>query len=56
MKLRLKPGPDEADQGPRLNGKKESLVSLALRFDLVREDDLLVLTAAPTGRSGRLTR
>ena len=45
VKLRLKPGPDTADTGPRLNGKKESLVSLALRFDLVREDDLRVLTA-----------
>ncbi|KPI04334.1 hypothetical protein OK074_4651 [Actinobacteria bacterium OK074] len=43
VKLRLKPGPDTADTGPRLNGKKESLVSLALRFDLVREDDLTVL-------------
>ncbi|MFI5818404.1 FHA domain-containing protein [Streptomyces rishiriensis] len=41
VKLRLKPGPDAADPGPRLNGKKESLVSLALRFDLVREDDVL---------------
>lgn len=50
VKLRLKPGPDTADAGPRLNGKKESLVSLALRFDLVREDDLTALTAptAPT--------
>ncbi|MFC8514131.1 FHA domain-containing protein [Streptomyces sp. NPDC057257] len=53
VKLRLKPGPEEADQGPRLNGKKESLVSLALRFDLVREDDLVVLSAA---RSGRVSR
>lgn len=26
-----------------MSGKKESLVSLALRFDLVREDDLVVL-------------
>ncbi|MBG0853044.1 FHA domain-containing protein [Streptomyces spinoverrucosus] len=43
VKLRLKPGPDTADTGPRLNGKKESLVSLALRFDLVREDDLAAL-------------
>ncbi|ANH93044.1 hypothetical protein A8713_19290 [Streptomyces sp. SAT1] len=43
VKLRLKPGPDTAESGPRLNGKKESLVSLALRFDLVREDDLVVL-------------
>ncbi|QNP75365.1 FHA domain-containing protein [Streptomyces roseirectus] len=45
VKLRLKPGPDTADAGPRLNGKKESLVSLALRFDLVREDDLGALSA-----------
>ncbi|MFJ3210003.1 FHA domain-containing protein [Streptomyces flaveolus] len=45
VKLRLKPGPETAEPGPRLNGKKESLVSLALRFDLVREDDLVVLTA-----------
>ncbi|MFF3840332.1 FHA domain-containing protein [Streptomyces sp. NPDC001930] len=50
VKLRLKPGPDTADAGPRLNGKKESLVSLALRFDLVREEDLAGLartTARP---------
>ncbi|MCI3276048.1 FHA domain-containing protein [Streptomyces cylindrosporus] len=54
VKLRLKPAPEEADQGPRLNGKKESLVSLALRFDLVREDDLIVLSAAaPSGRVAR---
>ncbi|MFD5749886.1 FHA domain-containing protein [Streptomyces sp. NPDC127033] len=46
VKLRLKPGPDTAEPGPRLNGKKESLVSLALRFDLVREDDLPVLAPA----------
>lgn len=51
VKLRLKPGPDTADAGPRLNGKKESLVSLALRFDLVREDDLVVLTPARGGVS-----
>ncbi|MDG4860991.1 FHA domain-containing protein [Streptomyces sp. T-3] len=44
VKLRLKPAPDTPDPGPRLNGKKESLVSLALRFDLVREDDLVVLS------------
>ncbi|MFC9928503.1 FHA domain-containing protein [Streptomyces sp. NPDC127190] len=54
VKLRLKPGPEEAEQGPRLNGKKESLVSLALRFDLVREDDLAVL--AGTGTAGRAPR
>lgn len=44
LKLRLRPGPDTAEPGRRVNGKKESLVSLALRFDLVREDDLVVLT------------
>ncbi|WP_197287596.1 FHA domain-containing protein [Streptomyces apocyni] len=43
VKLRLKPGPDEEETGPRLHGKKEVLVSLALRFNLVREDDLDVL-------------
>ncbi|MBR8643390.1 FHA domain-containing protein [Streptomyces tuirus] len=48
VKLRLRPRPDTAEPGPRVNGKKESLVSLALRFDLVREDDLVVL-AAPAG-------
>ncbi|WP_328942994.1 FHA domain-containing protein [Streptomyces sp. NBC_00250] len=47
VKLRLKPGPDTADAGPRLNGKKESLVSLALRFDLVREDDLEPFARVP---------
>lgn len=52
VKLRLKPGPETAEPGPRLNGKKESLVSLALRFDLVREDDLSVL-AAPLRQGGR---
>ncbi|GGL75629.1 hypothetical protein GCM10010129_19120 [Streptomyces fumigatiscleroticus] len=52
VKLRLKPGPETAETGPRLNGKKESLVSLALRFDLVREDDLVVL-AEPSGRPVR---
>ncbi|MFH9331683.1 FHA domain-containing protein [Streptomyces althioticus] len=43
VKLRLRPGPDDADRPRRANGKKQSLVSLALRFDLVREDDLVVL-------------
>ncbi|GAT82047.1 hypothetical protein STXM2123_2748 [Streptomyces sp. F-3] len=52
VKLRLKPGPETAETGPRLNGKKESLVSLALRFDLVREDDLAVL-GEPPGRKPR---
>jgi hypothetical protein len=46
VKLRLRPGPDTAEPGLRVNGKKESLVSLALRFDLVREDDLALLTPA----------
>ncbi|MHC0434211.1 FHA domain-containing protein [Streptomyces sp. O3] len=49
VKLRLKPAPDTLEPGPRLNGKKESLVSLALRFDLVRECDLVVLGAVPSG-------
>ncbi|MEV7000189.1 FHA domain-containing protein [Streptomyces sp. NPDC093982] len=52
VKLRLRPGPDTAEPGLRVNGKKESLVSLALRFDLVREDDLAVLTAAPSEVAG----
>lgn len=43
VKLRLKPAPETADSGPRLNNKKERLVSLALRFDLVREGELKVL-------------
>lgn len=49
VKLRLRPAPETAEPGPRLYGKKESLVSLALRFDLVREDDLVVLAAVPSG-------
>ncbi|MEV4994972.1 FHA domain-containing protein [Streptomyces niveus] len=47
VKFRMKQPPESAVCGPRLNGKKESLVSLALRFDLVREAELAVLTAAP---------
>lgn len=47
VKLRLKQPPEAADGGRRLNGKKETLVSLALRFDLVGEDDLEVLEGAP---------
>ncbi|MFD7864914.1 FHA domain-containing protein [Streptomyces sp. NPDC059783] len=49
VKLRLKPGPDTCEPGLRLNGKKETLVALALRFDLVREDDLAVLALPATG-------
>jgi hypothetical protein len=45
VKLRLKPAPDTVPSGgPRLNGKKERLVSLALRFDLVHETDLELLS------------
>ncbi|MFF2650783.1 FHA domain-containing protein [Streptomyces sp. NPDC058045] len=47
VKLRLKAAPEAADPGPRLNGKKEALVSLALRFDLVREEDLGSLGTDP---------
>ncbi|MFE7116499.1 FHA domain-containing protein [Streptomyces sp. NPDC057654] len=47
VKLRLKPPPEVALSGARLNGKKESLVSLALRFDLVREDELDVIDKGP---------
>lgn len=46
VKTRLKPSPASADLGPRVNGKKESLVSLALRFDLVGEHDLIRLDGA----------
>ncbi|GAA3221768.1 hypothetical protein GCM10020256_28740 [Streptomyces thermocoprophilus] len=56
VKLRLKPGPDAAESGPRLNGKKESLVSLALRFDLVREEDLTVLRAPAAALPGKAVR
>ncbi|HET6707244.1 MULTISPECIES: hypothetical protein [unclassified Amycolatopsis] len=45
VKTRLKPGPESADPSRRVNGKKESLVSLALRFDLVGEHDLGRLNA-----------
>jgi hypothetical protein len=50
VKTRLKPSPESADLGPRVNGKKESLVSLALRFDLVNEHDLIRLDAPGRGR------
>ncbi|NUW03144.1 FHA domain-containing protein [Streptomyces sp. CAI 127] len=45
LKLRVRPRPDTAEPGHRANGKKETLASLALRFDLVREDDLIVLAS-----------
>ncbi|MEV5612844.1 FHA domain-containing protein [Streptomyces sp. NPDC052225] len=53
LKLRLRPGPEDAEPGRRLSGKKESLVSLALRFDLVREDDLIVLAPAAASEVAR---
>ena len=43
VKLRLRSAPEAAASEPRLNGKKETLVALALRFDLVRENDLPLL-------------
>lgn len=46
VKLRLRPAPEPTGAGRRLHGKKESLASLALRFDLVSEDDLIVLSPA----------
>ncbi|MEV5601023.1 FHA domain-containing protein [Streptomyces sp. NPDC052299] len=49
VKLRLKPGPESCGTGPRLNGKKDALVALALRFDLVREDDLAALRPVVKG-------
>lgn len=51
VKLRLKPGPESCEPGPRLNGKKEMLVALALRFDLVREDDLAAQAFSTGGAS-----
>lgn len=52
VKTRLKPSPESAELGPRVNGKKESLVSLALRFDLVGEHDLVRLNATAGGEGG----
>ncbi|MFE7625355.1 FHA domain-containing protein [Streptomyces sp. NPDC057509] len=49
VKLRLKPGPESCEPGRRLNGKKDTLVALALRFDLVREDDLAALRPVTNG-------
>ncbi|MFJ9951685.1 serine/threonine protein kinase [Kitasatospora sp. NPDC091207] len=49
-KLRLRATPDEAvDDAARGGGKREDLVALALRFDLVREEHLALL---PPRRSG----
>jgi hypothetical protein len=49
VKMRLKQAPECAMSAPRLNGKKESLVALALRFDLVREEDLVMLNPEGAG-------
>ncbi|WP_035868134.1 hypothetical protein [Kitasatospora cheerisanensis] len=46
VKLRLAPAWPCPEPGARRNGMKESLVSLALRFDVVREDDLALLGPA----------
>ncbi|MET7298947.1 FHA domain-containing protein [Embleya sp. NPDC005575] len=46
VKLRLRPPREGAEAGPRRNGTKESLVAVALRFDLVREEDLALLDDA----------
>lgn len=46
VKLRLRPPRESAETGPRRNGIKESLVAVALRFDLVREEDLALLGEA----------
>lgn len=43
VKLRLKAGPDEAACGGRMHGKKDAVAALAVRFDLVGEDDLALL-------------
>lgn len=49
-KLRLRDTPDEApDDAARAGGKREELVALALRFDLVREEHLALL---PPRRGG----
>ncbi|MCX4669361.1 FHA domain-containing protein [Streptomyces sp. NBC_01381] len=47
VKLRLKPAPEAAESGGRHHSKKETLAALALRFDLVYEDDLDLLRPEP---------
>jgi hypothetical protein len=46
-KLRIKPPSDGS--GARLEHKRESMVAMALRFDLVREDHLALLTVPARG-------
>lgn len=48
VKLGLKPAPEARATPGRVNGKKELLAALALRFDLVREEDLAVLNGGPS--------
>ncbi|MFE6285004.1 FHA domain-containing protein [Streptomyces sp. NPDC057877] len=50
LRLRLRPDAGVAEPGRRFNGEKESLVSLALRFDLAHEDDLALLDGWGTER------
>lgn len=52
VKLRLRTDADGCGPARRANGKKDSLVSLALRFDLVHEGDLAVLGAARSEVAG----
>jgi hypothetical protein len=54
IKLRLRADPQRsAENGPRLNGKKDTLAALALRFDLVREEDLELLHAPSAAGASR---
>ncbi|MEV0535062.1 serine/threonine protein kinase [Kitasatospora sp. NPDC050463] len=49
-KLRLREAPDEiAEEAARGGGKREELVALALRFDLVREEHLALLPPRRVG-------
>ncbi|WP_241265770.1 FHA domain-containing protein [Streptomyces boncukensis] len=50
LKLRLSSAPAEHDTRGRHNGKKETLALLALRFDLVHEDDLTLLSGGECRR------
>ena len=45
VKLGLKPSPEAAESDPRRRGRRETLVALALRFELVGKEDLDVLDA-----------
>ncbi|MQY15539.1 hypothetical protein SRB5_57220 [Streptomyces sp. RB5] len=53
VKLRLGAAADLAAEGARQNGKKEAVASLALRFDVVREEDLALLDAEGRPDHGR---